>query len=133
MAFLIPPDALAVVTIFQEARGESYAGKCAVGEVIRNRMERNYSSDGTVAGTVLRPWQFSGWESGDPNRIKSMKIDDLDPTVRECIKAWQESRVSKYANNAVLYCNLAAVAVRPNWARDDRCVAVVGNHTFFVD
>lgn len=133
MSFLIQPDALAIVTIWQEARGESYAGKCAVGEVIRNRMKRGYSSDGTVAGTVLKPWQFSGWESGDVNRIKSLKIDDLDPLVRECIKAWNESKLSTYANGAVLYCNLNAVQVRPGWARDDKRVAEIGAHTFFKD
>lgn len=130
---LISEDALAVITLYQEARGEPYAGKIAVGEVIRNRMRRFYSSDGTVAGTVLKPWQFSGWESGDPNRIKSLKIDDSDPVVQECIAAWRASAETNYAGGAVLYCNLAAVQVRPAWARDDKRVAMLGHHTFFMD
>src|SRR5690349_17588094 len=120
MAFLITPDALAVCTIWQEARGESYLGKIAVGEVIRNRMGRLYSSDGTVAGTVLRPWQFSGWESNDPNRIKSMQIRDEDPIVKECMQAWTQSKITSHVRGAVLYCNLKAVQSRPPWARDDK-------------
>src|SRR5690348_12849164 len=131
MAFLISPDALAVVTIWQEARGESYMGKVSVGEVIRNRMGRLYSSDGTVAGTVLKPWQFSGWESGDPNRIKSLLIRNEDPIVKECMDAWEQSKITTHVKGAVLYCNLAAVAVRPSWARDDKRVTAIGNHTFF--
>lgn len=50
-------EALAALTVYLEARGESFAGKLAVAAVIRNRMERRYQSDGTIAGTVLRPRQ----------------------------------------------------------------------------
>src|SRR5690242_9293677 len=75
---LISDTALAAVTIWQEARGEAYAGKLAVAEVIRNRIKERYASDGTVAGTVIRPKQFSGWNSSDSNRIPSLQIDDGD-------------------------------------------------------
>ena len=62
MARLIPEDKLAILTIAQEALAEPFEGKLAVAEVIRNRMKQRYMSDGTVEGTVLRAWQFSGWE-----------------------------------------------------------------------
>ena len=126
---LISEDALAIVTIWQEARGEPYEGKLAVGEVIRNRMKRNYFSNGSVSGTVLRDYQFSGWNVGDPNRISSIQIDDSDATVRECISSWKESNNSTFANGAVLYCNLHLA--HPSWAKPEKMVAEIGNHTFF--
>jgi len=130
MSFLVQPDALAIITIWQEARGESYEGKLGVAEVIRNRMNRNYTSDGTVAGTVLRPWQFSGFNTDDPNRVKSFKIDDSDPVVIDCIRAWHESKNTNRTNGAVLYCNLKIID-RPSWAIARNKVAEIGHHTFF--
>lgn len=131
MSLIIQPDALAVTTIWQEARGEPYIGKVAVGEVIRNRMGRGYSSDSTVAGTVLRDFQFSAWNVGDPNRIKSLKLDDLDPIVIDCIRAWHESKKTVYAKGAVLYCNTNLA--RPFWATPERMLTVIGSHTFYRD
>jgi N-acetylmuramoyl-L-alanine amidase len=128
---LINPDSLAILTIWQEARGEPYQGKIAVAEVIRNRMERNYSSDGTVAGTIGRPYQFSGWNPLDPNFLPSLKLDDSDPTVIECIRAWNESSMTNHAKGAVLYCNLNLA--RPYWARAEKLLVKIGEHSFFAD
>src|SRR5437764_60828 len=85
---LISDDILAVITIWQEAAGESMDGKTAVAEVIRNRMEQQVHSDGTVAGTVLRPQQFSGWNSDSIRRIESVLLDSNDLTVQACMTAW---------------------------------------------
>ena len=134
--YVVNPDSLAIVTIFQEAAGEPLEGKVAVGEVIRNRMARKYSSDGTVAGTVCRRYQFSAWNDdpqGNDLLIRSLKIRDEDQTVKDCVRAWEISRDSDFAKAAVLYCNLAVLPQRPSWARDDKRVAVIGNHTFFKD
>lgn len=134
MARLLPDDALAVVTIWQEARGESYAGKLAVAEVIRNRTVNYYQSDGSVASTVLRAFQFSGWNVSDPSRVKSAKIDDEDPLVRDCLKAWHEALTgTTTVNGAVLYYNPSIVET-PTWARPEHAteVATVGAHHFFI-
>lgn len=132
---LISEEALAVVTIMQEAAGESYEGKLAVAEVIRNRMLRKYASDGTVAGTVLRPLQFSGWNAKDPGRIRSIRADSDDSVVKECILAWNEARAgSNTVHQAVLYYNPSIIPDTPEWAMPDSAqeVAVVGKHHFFV-
>jgi spore germination cell wall hydrolase CwlJ-like protein len=50
---------LMTLCAFQEAAGECDDGVAAVARVIVNRMARRYASDGTVAGTVLAPDQFS--------------------------------------------------------------------------
>lgn len=131
---IVNADSLAIVTIWQEAQGEPYLGKIAVGEVIRNRMMRNYASDGTVPGTVCRRYQFSAWNDDKQDNeilIRSLKIDDSDPIVIECVRAWHESAKTNYAKGAVLYCNLAVAS--PEWAREEKKVAAIGNHTFYRD
>lgn len=132
---LISEEALAVVTIMQEAEGEPYLGKLAVAEVIRNRMNKNYASDGTVSGTVLRPLQFSGWNAKDPGRIRSVRADSDGAIVKDCIRAWNEARAgSNTVHGAVLYYNPSIVKETPDWALPDSAdeVAVVGQHHFFV-
>lgn len=133
---IINPNSLAIITIWTEAQGEPYEGKLGVGEVIRNRMLRNYSSDGTVAGTVARRYQFSAWNDDAGNNallIKALKIDDSDPTVIECIRAWHESARTNLVKGAVLYCNLSVLSVRPNWAVEEKKTITIGGHTFFSD
>jgi len=134
---LVDEDALAVITILQEAAGEPYVGKVAVAEVIRNRMQAKYSSDGTVSGTVLRPYQFSGWNTADPGRIRNIRADDHDKTVQECVQAWKEAQHgSDTVKGAVLYYNPdpRLVPVTPEWAKPHSAkqVAEVGHHVFFV-
>ena len=124
--------AFAAATIWQEARGEPYEGKLAVAEVIRNRMRARYASDGTVVGTVLRPRQFSGWNADDPNRIPSIKLDDAERIVAECLSAWKEAveKNTDVAQGALLY--YAPALVVPVWARSCREVARIGRHVFLI-
>jgi len=130
---LVSDTAWAALTIWQESRGESYFGKLAVAEVIRNRMQRKYQSDGTVVGTVLRPYQF-GWNTKDHNRVLAAQLDDGDEVVRECIQAWTEATTqdSNIALKALLYYNPAAVRETPPWVGACRKVATIGAHHFYV-
>ena len=133
--YVVNPDSLAIITIWTEAQGEPYEGKVAVGEVIRNRMLRNYSSDGTVAGTVARRYQFSAWNDDAQDNallIRALKITETDGIVQDCIRAWNESRRTNYTKGAVLYCNLDACA-RPSWAKDENQTIKIGHHTFYSD
>lgn len=128
---LVPARVWAVLTIWQEARGEDHVGRVAVAEVIRNRMAMKYASDGTVEGTVLRPYQFSGWNTKDPNRIAAAKVDSMDPIVIDCGKAWDESATSKLTKGAVLYLNPAVVNPLPAWAKQENRTAIIGSHHFY--
>lgn len=133
---LISDTALAVITIWQEARGEDYRGKLAVAEVIRNRMRFKYSSDGTVAGTVARSYQFSGWndDPGDNAQlVQSLKLDDDDPIVQDCMTAWHDANMNgtNVAKGATLYYNPALA--QPGWAKASMEVARIGKHIFMVE
>lgn len=130
---LVPDDAWAVMTIWQEARSEPYMGMLAVAEVIRNRMRAKFFSDGTVVGTVLRDRQFSGWNNRDPNRIPSAQIRIDSSFVWQCAKAWDEAMArpgSQVAQGAFSYFNPAVVV--PPWKVDFRLVATIGAHEFYV-
>jgi spore germination cell wall hydrolase CwlJ-like protein len=131
---LITDDALAVLTIWTEAQGEPFEGKVGVGEVIRERMRRKYSSDGTVAGTVARRYQFSVWNDDKQDNellIHALKLDWGDKGISECQRAWDESATTDYTKGAVLYCNLDVV--KPVWAKPEKFLARIWHHSFFSD
>lgn len=128
---LISDDAIAIATIFQEAEGESLEGKIAVGEVIRNRMKRNYSSQGDVISTCLWPAQFSGWNTNSKNRLRSLRIDSSNAVVNDCAIAWERSRESNLTLGSVLYLNPDLVHPLPSWASPSKELAIVGAHHFF--
>jgi N-acetylmuramoyl-L-alanine amidase len=121
-------DTLAALTIYLEARGESFAGKLAVAAVIRNRMNHKYHSDGTVKGTVLRPKQFEPWIGRNPEEVG---FDPTNRKMQESLLAWklvQDGR--KIVDGAVLFYNPRLVKT-PRWAQVNRKVAKIGNHEFF--
>ena len=125
---LVSDDTLAALTINGEAVGEPFVGKVAVGIVIRNRMSRRYSSDGTVADTVLRAHQFSMWRYPKPWVLLA---DDDVGKVRECVAAWEDSEGSDLLPaDVVLY---HADYVKPAWASKVRFVRQIGRHLFYAD
>jgi N-acetylmuramoyl-L-alanine amidase len=113
-------DILAALTIYLEARGESFAGKMAVAAVIRNRMHHKYHSDGTVKGTVLRAKQFEPWIGRSPEEVR---FNPRNRKMQESLLAWELGR-------AVLFYNPTLVKT-PRWAEVYRKVAKIGGHEFF--
>lgn len=136
MPVLFSDEALAVSTIWQEARGEPFLGKLAVAQVIRNRVLLKYNSNGTVAGTVLAPYQFSGWNTKDPNRVISALIDTDDPIVGACRTAWLIALQTGVADKfpAVLF-HASTMSEYPEWSKSPNVkkIAEIGNHIFYTD
>jgi hypothetical protein len=130
---LVTDRALGIATVWQEARGLDYQGKVNVASAMRNRMKKKYSSDGTVAGTVLRDRQFSGWNASDPNRVPSAQLDDKDPVVMECARAWDASEFNDTVNGAVLY-YAKSMKTAPHWAQpsNSKILATDSGHIFLV-
>src|SRR3990170_4207690 len=58
---------LMALTIYGEARGESRAGKIAVGSVILERVDHRAWDGDTIKEVCLMPWQFSCFLPADPN------------------------------------------------------------------
>jgi len=130
---VIPDDVHGAMAVWAEARGEPYEGKIAVANTIRERMRLKYASDGSVVGTVWRPAQFSWTLSTDPNRDRTLKVDDEDPSWQESVRAWAESAVRQVVPaGTVLY---HAVGTFPYWAKAKsvKFVKQVGRHLFYTD
>lgn len=129
---VISDDTLAVLNIWMEARGEPPEGKVAVAEVMRNRL-RSGRWGKTMAQVILAPFQFSGWNTKDPNRTKAMLLDAEDPNFRECQTAWQKALDgSDTVSGAMHYFN-PKVVKSPDWADPTKLVAQIGSHLFYKD
>lgn len=128
---LIPDDQWGIITVFAEARGEEYRGKLAVAEVIVRRTARKFFSDGTVVGTVLRPMQFSCWNTRDPNRLSAALADDTDSVVRACIEAWHDAQLGSNVTNGALYYHNPKLS-GPPWGELGRLTVSIGKHDFGV-
>ncbi|MCZ6801120.1 MAG: cell wall hydrolase [Nitrospirae bacterium] len=122
-------ETLAALTVYLEARGESFAGKMAVAAVIRNRMKMKYQSDGTIRGTVLRRSQFQPWNKKSPHQVQvDMNLKDM----KDSLLAWrlvQDGR--NVVDGAVLFFN-PRIARTPRWARVGFKVASIGGHEFYI-
>lgn len=131
MVEIIPAACLAIATIMGEAGNETFEGKLAVASVIRNRMEKKYTSDGTVAGTVLYPKQFSMWNTTDKARLWACSFPADHPKAQECARAWEQSAIARPVGDSVLY--HADYIAAPPWALSPltEFVKQIGRHRFF--
>ena len=95
-----PPVSLLALTLWGEARGEPVLGKRAVAWVVRNRMsiaeawlerkgrQHPLFGDGTVAGVVLRPYQFSCWLKGDPTSAAHYALGATSEVIAALPAGW---------------------------------------------
>lgn len=152
-------DELATTCIADEAGNQAHEGRVAIGVVILNRMARRFESDGTVAGTVLKRDQFSGfWFSmvhGHYTRVAHTREEAESRAeakfamyVRQvlwgdCQLAWADadawfvgeapsfnpSHEFAALHDAVNYVNLTIS--QPVWATADKFLCKLGAHSFY--
>lgn len=143
---------LLALCVWSESAGESVLGKQAVAQVILNRMHARYQSDGTVAGTILWPNQFSGfWFSmidGKYTRVCWTHDDALQHADGLLLRAQHQAvwdiclDVATEAldgsmpcppglETALLYLNPAILPRLPVWASPDKQLCAVGAHMFY--
>lgn len=130
---IVSDDTIAVLNIWMEARGESFEGKVAVAEVVRNRVKSGRYGGKTATEVALAPYQFSGWNTKDPNRTKALLLDDTDPQYVLCREAWEASKSSNLTGGATLYYNPRVIHPPPAWADPAKQTAVIGNHVFYTE
>jgi|GEM_PF-3481408 len=100
--------------IWEEARGESYEGMVAVGEVVLNRVEYDAWSD-TVQGVIYQPKQFAPI-SGQYN----------ETTLQAAMEAVGGSQI---VDGAQYFFN--PDKCDPEWANDLDFVCRIGGHVFY--
>lgn len=133
MTKLLEDWRLAVATIHMEAGGEPQEGRVAVAKVIRNRMRLGYASNGTVSSTVLRPYQFSCWNTDSSLRDRACTLETGDSACEHARLAWIASEDSDVLpDDAVLY---HATYVAPPWSRSPKVEFIkrIGAHLFYRD
>jgi hypothetical protein len=120
-------------TVFAEARGEGQEGMRAVAWAIVNRHDSGkwYSGE-SLAECCLMPFQFSCWNTNDPNRIAAARIADNDPLLALCRGYIQSAMLNAGddpTHGATHY--VAETIPLPEWAKNAMQTAHIGRHIFF--
>jgi hypothetical protein len=126
-------------TIFGEARGEADDGKIAVGWVVMNRVAYAQDRGGywwgdSIRRVCLKPWQFSCWNSNDPNRSVIERVKSSNPVFNHCLEIAMQvitRQVPDPADEATHY--YAEYISPPSWVNDATFVTQIGVHRFYKD
>jgi len=126
-------------TLYGEARGETLAGKEAVACVVLNRVARATARGGSywwgrdVVGVCLKPWQFSCWNTNDPNRAKLLAISEANRTFRTCLSVAGRALAGAVEDKTAGATHYHTRTVTPAWSRGRAPCAVIGGHLFYND
>ena len=117
--------------IYFEARGESYRGQIAVGQVVMNRVAHRLYPD-TICGVVYQnqhrrnACQFSFACDGWPERVTEMKAwAQAEEIARDVIAG------KAYLTEVGYATHYPATYVRPHWAKRMKKETKIGLHVFY--
>jgi len=116
---------LMALCLWREARGEPVNAKLAVACVIRNRARHpSWWGGPSISSVVLKPKQFSSFNSDDPNAVKWPK--PFDSSWQACLEIAQQviDGAPDVTEGATHYHDDSIAA--PAWTRNMTMVAKVG-------
>lgn len=123
-------------TIWAEARGEGEFGMRAVACVVLNRVKSKITWWGNdIRSVCLKPYQFSCWNAGDPNRPLLLAVTYTDPAFGRALSIAGSAMVGSLfdiTNNATSYYD-KRMAKPPYWAKTKTPCAAIGHHLFFAE
>lgn len=128
---IMPPREVVARTLWGEARGEGRDGMIAVACVIRNRFTHPRWWGATPTAVCLKPWQFSCWLEGDPNRSKMLAVTEGDRAFRFALEIADLLLAGKLADVTNAADHYHAEGVSPVWASGQQAVARIGKHVFY--
>lgn len=122
--------------IWEEARGEPYIGKVAVGAVAMNRLETKSSEFGAENGklleVLLKKWAFAEITISDEEFISSEYYED-------CVKAAKaafagEDPTKEYFENGALFFYDVTIDISPRQMKYREGIDIyrIGNHAFHI-
>lgn len=123
-------------TIYGEARGEyqklngGIGALVAVGNVIYNRFQKQKFGK-TIKEVCLKPWQFSCWNEGDPNRPVIEKVDLNNHIYDLCIKISKKIVNGEMIDLVKGADHYHAKSIYPYWVINQNPVAQIGEHIFY--
>lgn len=126
-------------TIFGEARGEyespegGIASLIAVGNVVMNRLKVNGRYGRSIQEVCLKPWQFSCWNEGDPNRAILMCDDIPDPLFPLCCQVARKVAFGDWPDltKGSDHYHAGTLAVFPAWTRGQKPKVRLAKHLFY--
>lgn len=127
-----PIDTLAR-TIWGEARGEGREGMEAVAAVIMNRVARPCWWGRTIETVCTKPWQFSCWNSNDPNLAKLLSVTEADPSFKTAMEIATLAEAGELPDPTNGSTHYHVKTIRPDWAQGRQPCAAIGNHLFYKD
>lgn len=128
------------LTVWGEARGEGLTGLAAVACVIRNRAIHPRVRWWGVGfrDVCLKPWQFSVWNEGDPNRRLLLAIAQGLPPGPDGQASWTLARAVAHEVIEGKFPDITGGAdhyhtldVRPKWAEGLTPIKRIGQHVFY--
>ena len=118
-------------TAWAEARGEGRAGMSAVINVIQNRARNPRWWGGPSFSSVCKkPWQFSCWNPGDPNRAKLLTVTTKDQQFAEAYELAELAAKGSLPDATEHADHYHERSISPQWASGKTPVAIIGRHHF---
>ncbi|WP_298374408.1 cell wall hydrolase [Azospirillum sp.] len=127
----LPPREIIARTLWGEARGEGIAGMAAVAGVIANRVRSPRWWGKTVSTVCLKPYQFSCWLKGDPNRDKLLTVTEADRSYWLALEIADELEDGRLRDVTAGADHYHSTRVQPEWSRGKTPVATIGVHRFY--
>lgn len=122
---------IAAATAYMEASNQGADGIRAVMHVFFNRLQFAPKYGSTIADICLKPWQFSCWNTADPNRHRLSIVDDGNPILADCLEAYGE--VSGGSDDPTMGAThyIAEGITPPPWVSEATQTVKIGSHTFY--
>ncbi|HYH18042.1 MAG TPA: cell wall hydrolase [Azospirillum sp.] len=123
-------------TLWGEARGEPVRGIEAVAAVVVNRVRRaerhgGHWWGGSIVAVCRKPFQFSCWNTGDPNRAKLLAVTAADPVFATCLRVARRAAAGLLPDPTGGATHYHRFGVHPSWATGHSPCAEIGRHLFY--
>lgn len=125
-------------TIFGEARGEyehvegGISALIGVGNVVMNRVKAQKSHYGkSIQEVCQKPFQFSCWNVGDPNRSLLMREEIGHPMFTLCSEVATKVALGEWPDLTKGSDHYHAFSILPHWARGQKPKVRLARHIFY--
>jgi spore germination cell wall hydrolase CwlJ-like protein len=126
-------------TIYGEARGEylkkdgGLAALIAVANVIMNRVKLKTWFGKSIIEVCKKPWQFSCWNSNDPNYPLLLKEEIDDSIFRICQQVAEGVAYKNWPDLTKGADHYHSIKIQsfPKWAQGSQLKIQIGNHLFY--
>lgn len=121
-------------TLWGESRGEGFGGMIAVAHVILNRVKKPGWWGRSIIGVCQKPWQFSCWNTLDPNSAYLRSAKQIPPAeyakALAAAKAATDGTEPDPTGGATHY-YAKSMRTAPTWVKGSQATVTIGNHRFF--